>query len=470
MANVYTYREVWKTCLNRLQQKTTQEEFARWFEPIEALTFDGTNLRLKVPSENHVNHIEENYSNIFAQIIYQFYGNQTRVLYAIPNVEQMAVSNNTTTTTTAIPKFSPQTDTKDLPENPYTIPGVQRLRIDPQLTAKYTFETHIEGKCNRLARSGGMSVAVNPGASAFNPLYIYGASGLGKTHIAQAIGHEVLMRHPELNVLYVPMNKFMAQFQTAYKNGDINDFIRYYQMFDVLIIDDIQELTGKVGTQNVFFNVFNHLQMAGKQIILTSDKPPVELRDIEQRLLTRFKWGLSAKIDAPDYETKLKIIRSKSETLGVPLSEEVVTYLANNISANIREIEGALLSIKANALFMGRRVSISLAKEVLKAFVQVTQKEISISRITEIVCQYYNISENDFNSSKRTREVAQARQVAMYLAKQYTKSPLATIGSAIGGRNHATVLHSCKAVSNMIETDKIFKAQIEELEKMISEG
>ena len=302
------------------------------------------------------------------------------------------------------------------------------------------------------------------------PLYIYGASGLGKTHIAQAIGHEVLMRHPEMKVLYVPMNKFMAQFQTAYKNGDINDFIRYYQMFDVLIIDDIQELTGKVGTQNVFFNVFNHLQMAGKQIILTSDKPPVELRDIEQRLLTRFKWGLSAKIDAPDYETKLKIIRSKSETLGVPLSEEVVTYLANNISANIREIEGALLSIKANALFMGRRVSISLAKEVLKAFVQVTQKEISISRITEIVCQYYNIPEGDFNSSKRTREVAQARQVAMYLAKQYTKSPLATIGSAIGGRNHATVLHSCKAVSNMMETDKIFKAQIEELEKMISEG
>jgi chromosomal replication initiator protein len=210
--------------------------------------------------------------------------------------------------------------------------------------------------------------------------------------------------------------------------------------------------------------------MAGKQIILTSDKPPVELRDIEQRLLTRFKWGLSAKIDVPDYETKLKIIRSKSESLGVPLTEEVTTYLANNIAANIREIEGALLSIKANASFMGRRVSISLAKEVLKAFVQVTQKEISISRITQIICQYYDISESDFNSAKRTREVAQARQVAMYLAKQYTKSPLAAIGSAIGGRNHATVLHSCKAVSNMIETDKIFKAQIEELEKIISEG
>ena len=468
MANAYTYREVWKTCLNRLQQKTTQEEFARWFEPIEALTFDGTNLRLKVPSENHVNHIEENYSNIFAQIIYQFYGNQTRVLYAIPNVEQMAV-NNSTTTATAIPTFSPQTDTKDLP-NPYAIPGVQRLKIDPQLNAKYTFETHIEGKCNRLARSGGMSVAVNPGASAFNPLYIYGASGLGKTHIAQAIGHEVLMRHPEMKVLYVPMNKFMAQFQTAYKNGDINDFIRYYQMFDVLIIDDIQELTGKVGTQNVFFNVFNHLQMAGKQIILTSDKPPVELKDIEQRLLTRFKWGLSAKIDTPDYETKLKIIRSKSEMMGVSLPDEVITYLADNISANIREIEGALLSLKANAQYMNRRFSTSLAKEVLKAYVHMSQKEISVNRITEIVCQYFDIDEQSFNSTKRTREVAQARQIAMYLAKQHTKLPLTAIGSAIGGRNHATVLHSCKNVTNLIETDKVFRNQIEEIEKLIIAG
>ena len=241
-------------------------------------------------------------------------------------------------------------------------------------------------------------------------------------------------------------------------------------MIDVLIIDDIQELTGKTGTQNAFFNIFNHLQLAGKQLILTSDKPPVELKDIEQRLLTRFKWGLSAQIDTPDYATKLKIIRSKAESMGINLADDVVSYLADNISANIREIEGALLSLKANAQYLNRRISTSLAKDVLKAYVHVSQKEISINRITEIVCQYYEIEEKDFNSTKRTREVAQARQIAMYLAKQHTKLPLAAIGSAIGGRNHATVLHSCKSVTNLIDTDKLLKSQIEELNKLIIKG
>ena len=242
-------------------------------------------------------------------------------------------------------------------------------------------------------------------------------------------------------------------------------------MVDVLIIDDIQELSGnKVATQNAFFNIFNHLQLAGKQIILTSDKPPVELKDLEQRLLTRFKWGLSAMIDTPDYETKVKIIRSKAKSMDINIPEDVVTYLADNISANIREIEGALLSLNANVSYMNRRISTSLAKEVLKAYVHMSQREISVNRITEIVCKYFEIDEQSFNSSKRTREVAQARQIAMYLAKQHTKLPLAAIGSAIGGRNHATVLHSCKNVTNLIETDKVVKSQIEEIEKIILAG
>lgn len=466
MANAQTYREVWKVCLNKIQQHTSEEEFAKWFEPLKPLSFDGTNLRLRVPDGNHAQHIENNYRKIFAQAIFELFGNQTKLHYAIPSSEEKTpVAANADIT--EISKHVTQTNTQQLPQNPFAIPGMKRVMFPTQLNPKYTFSTHIEGECNRLARSAGKTIAVTPGSSPFNPLYIYGASGLGKTHIVQAIGHEVCARHPELQVLYVSTNKFMAQFQTAYKNGDITDFIRFYQMIDVLIIDDIQELAGKSGTQNVFFNVFNHLQMAGKQIILTSDKPPVELQDIEQRLLTRFKWGLSAKIDTPDYETKLKIIRNKAESLGVSLTEEVVLYLAENISANIREIEGALLTLKANASFMGRRISTSLAKEVLKAFVHVSQKEISINHITTTVCQYFNINEESFNSTKRTREVAQARQIAMYLAKQYTKLPLAAIGSAIGGRNHATVLHSCKAVSNMIDTDKVFRGQIEELGKII---
>lgn len=468
MANTYTNSEVWQVCLSRIKEQTSNEEFARWFEPIQPLSFDGTNLRLKFPNKNHIEHIQKNYMNIFAKAIMQMYGRQTYLHYAIPNSEEKTpVSANADMT--AITRHIAQTDTANI-KNPFVIPGVKRLAIDPQLNSKYTFSTHVEGECNRLARSAGMTVALTPGSSPFNPLYIYGCSGLGKTHIAQAIGHEVRERHPELQVLYVSTNKFQAQFQTAFKNGEINDFIRFYQMIDVLIIDDIQELTGKTGTQNAFFNIFNHLQLAGKQIILTSDKPPVELKDIEQRLLTRFKWGLSAQIDIPDYTTKLKIIRSKSEQMGIALADDVVNYLADNISANIREIEGALLSLKANAQYLNRRISTSLAKDVLKAYVHVSQKEISINRITEIVCQYYEIDEKDFNSTKRTREVAQARQVAMYLAKQHTKLPLAAIGSAIGGRNHATVLHSCKSVSNLIDTDKLLKSQIEELNKLITKG
>ena len=347
--------------------------------------------------------------------------------------------------------------------------GVERIAVsgDPQLNPGLTFATFIEGECNRLARSAGMSVAVNPGNNPFNPLYIYGDSGLGKTHIVQSIGHEVRQRHPELQVLYVSMNKFQAQFQTAYKNGEIPDFIHFYQMIDVLIIDDIQELTGKTGTQNAFFNIFNHLQLAGKQLILTSDKPPVELKDIEQRLLTRFKWGLSAQLNTPDYDTKLKIIRAKAQKLGAQITDDVVAYLADNISANVREIEGALSSLVANASFLGRKITTSLAKEILKVYVKLYQKEITIDHIIEVVCEYLNLDFARFNSTERTREIAQARQIAMYLAKQHTKAPLTTIGSAIGGRNHATVLHSCKAVTNLIETDKAFRRQVEEIEKKV---
>ena len=290
---------------------------------------------------------------------------------------------------------------------------------------------------------------------------------MGKTHIVQAIGHEVRQRHPELYVLYVSMNKFQAQFQTAYKRGEITDFIHFYQMIDVLIIDDIQELTGKPGTQNAFFNIFNHLQLAGKQLILTSDKPPVELKDIEQRLLTRFKWGLSAQVQTPDYETKLKIIRAKAEKLGAQISEEVIAYLADNISANVREIEGALSSLVANASFLGRKITTSLAKEILKVYVKLYQKEITIDHIIKTVCEHLSIDFDRFNSTERTREIAQARQIAMYLSKQHTKAPLTTIGASIGGRNHATVLHSCKAVSNLLETDKQFRRTVEEIEKKV---
>lgn len=464
--NSQTYSDMWQSCLDRIKAQTTEEEFVKWFQPIVPLEFDGTTLRLRVPNASYVYQIEKNYIPFLRPIISQLYGHQTRLHYAVPKAEAKEAPVAADADTTAISQFNTQTNTANI-KNPFVIPGLKKIIIDPQLNPNYTFSTFIEGECNRLARSAGMSVAVNPGNNPFNPLYIYGDSGLGKTHIVQSVGHEVRQRHPELQVLYVSMNKFQAQFQTAYKNGEIPDFIHFYQMIDVLIIDDIQELTGKTGTQNAFFNIFNHLQLAGKQLILTSDKPPVELKDIEQRLLTRFKWGLSAQLNTPDHETKVKIIRAKAQKLGAQISDEVVSYLAENISTNVREIEGALSSLVANASFMGRKITTSLAKEILKVYVKLYQKEITIDQIIKVVCDYLNLDFERFNSSERTREIAQARQIAMYLSKQHTKAPLTTIGASIGGRNHATVLHSCKAVTNLMETDKAFCRQVEEIEKRV---
>lgn len=464
--NTQTYNEMWQQCLAHLRTQTTEEEFSKWFEPIVPLEFDGTTLRLRVPNASYVYQIEKNYLKFLRPIISQLYGLQTKLFYAVP---KPAPAPQPEVDTTEIRRAIVQNDTANI-QNPLTIPGLRRLKIDPNLSPGLRFSNYIEGNCNRLARSAGMAIAINPGNNPFNPLYIYGDSGLGKTHVVQAIGHEICERHPELQVLYVSMNKFQAQFQRAYlsdKKGELNDFIHFYQMIDVLIIDDIQELTGKPGTQNVFFNIFNHLHLSGKQLILTSDKPPVELKDIEERLLTRFKWGLTTQIQTPDYQTKIKIIKAKVDKLNVPISEEVVAFLAENISANVREIEGALSSLVANASFMGRRITTSLAKEILKVYVQLTQKEITIDHIIDVVCAHQNIDRTRLNSTERTRDVAQSRQIAMYLAKQHTKAPLTAIGSAIGGRNHATVLHSCKAISNLIETDKNFRHQVEEIERLV---
>ncbi|MBQ3209617.1 MAG: chromosomal replication initiator protein DnaA [Alistipes sp.] len=461
------YKDAWQNCLSQIQAQTSAEEFAKWFLPIVPLEFDGSKLRLRVPSKSFVDKIEGHYINVLRPLIAESFGYQTRLCYAVPKSEQPTISSAADSTSQSIPNRIDPTKI----QNPVTIPGIPRPipRFDPQLNHNYTFENFIEGECNRLVRSASMAVAINPGSSTpFNPLYIYGDSGLGKTHVAQAIGNEISLRHPELQVLYVAMSKFQSQFQAATIEKNIPNFIHFYQGVDVLILDDIQELSGKPGTQNAFFNIFNHLQMSGKQLVLISDKPPVELKDIEERLLTRFKWGLSAQIRIPDFQTKIKIIKAKAARLGANIPEDVINYLADNISANIREIEGAISSLVANTSFMGKKITISLAKEILKGYISLYQKEITIEHIIDTVCSYLNIDKERLNSAERTREVAIARQLAMYLAKQLTKIPLSAIGAAIGNRNHATVLHSCKTITNLIDTDQAFKLQVEELERLVS--
>ncbi|MBQ1964312.1 MAG: ATP-binding protein, partial [Tidjanibacter sp.] len=299
--NSATYNDVWQDCLARIRKQTSDEEFAKWFQPIVPIGFDGQTLRLRLPSEECVYHIEHNYIPSLRPIIYELFGDKTRLRYSVPQAGQAAPQGYTPTEASTKPMAQAvaQNDTAKI-KNPFIIPGIKKLVIDSQLNPNYTFETFVEGECNRLVRSVGLAVAIEPGKNAYNPLYIFGDSGLGKTHLAQAIGMEIKQRHPELQVLYVSMNKFQAQYTTAVLNKEPNDFINFYQMVDVLIIDDIQELSGnKSSTQNAFFNIFNHLHLTGKQLILTSDKRPSELSDINDRLLTRFKWGLAAELTQP---------------------------------------------------------------------------------------------------------------------------------------------------------------------------
>ena len=352
--------------------------------------------------------------------------------------------------------------------NPFIIPGLQKVNIDSQLNPNYSFENFVEGDCNRLARSAGLAVAGKPGGTSFNPLLIYGGTGLGKTHLAQAIGIDIKTRFPGKTVLFVQSERFIQQFIDSVKNNSQNDFVNFYQMIDVLIIDDIQFLSGKDKTQDVFFHIFNHLHQSNKQLVLTCDKPPADLQGMEQRLLSRFKWGLSADLQVPDIETRIAILQKKLYHDGIELAPDIVEYIAYSITSNIRELEGSLVTILAQSTFNKKVISLDLAKQMIDKFVKNTSHEVSIDYIQKVVCDYFNLPLEVLKSKTRKREVVQARQIAMYFAKSLTKSSLSTIGINCGGKDHATVLHACRTVNNLMDTDKRFKNYIEELNNKIS--
>jgi chromosomal replication initiator protein len=353
-------------------------------------------------------------------------------------------------------------------KNPFIIPGLRKIKVESHLNPNYSFDNFIEGDCNRLARSAGYAVAQKPGGTAFNPLLIYGGVGLGKTHLAHAIGIEIKKNHPDKTILYVPAEKFTQQFIEAVKNNTVGDFTQFYQMMDVLIIDDVQFLAGKEKTQDVFFHVFNHLHQNGKQLVITSDKAPVEMAGMEQRLLSRFKWGLSADLQTPGLETRIAILEKKMYAEGIDLPKEVVEYLAYSITTNIRELEGAMISLIAQSSLNKKAVTLDLAKQMIDKFVKNTAREVSIDYIQKVVCDYFNLPIELLKSKTRKREVVQARQIAMYFAKKMTKSSLASIGAHCGGKDHATVLHACRTVNNLHETDKQFRSYLEDLEKKLS--
>ena len=471
------FNQVWENCLAVIRDNVSLQSFKTWFEPISPIKLANSVLTIQVPSQFFYEWLEEHYITLLRKTIKKELGSEGKLEYSIIMENGL---NNPKPYTVRIPGTNRQAlknEPVSVPidvngekgiRNPFIIPGLKKVKIDSQLNPNYSFESFIEGDCNRLARSAGYAVSKNPGGTAFNPLLIYGGVGLGKTHLVHSIGIEIKNNHPSKTVLYVSSEKFTHQFIDAVRNNNQNDFIHFYQMIDVLIIDDVQFFSGKEKTQDVFFHIFNHLHQTGKQLILTSDKAPVELQGMEQRLLSRFKWGLSADVQNPELETRIAILETKMYNEGLELPKEVVEYLAYSITTNIRELEGALISLLAQSSLNKKAITLELAKQMIDKFVKNTAREVSIDYIQKMVCDYFDLPIELLKSKTRKREVVQARQIAMYFAKKMTKSSLANIGMHCGGKDHATVLHACKTVNNLIDTDKRFRGYVSDLEKKIS--
>jgi len=471
------YIVVWENCLKIIQDNLgNSQSYKTWFNPIKPVKLENNVLTIQVPSQFFYEWLEEHYIGLLKKTIKKELGVDGRLEYSIimdnsnygndPYTIKVPTSNKKATQNQAVnmPIDINNNSSKEIP-NPFIIPGLKKIKVNSQLIDHYSFDNFIEGDCNRLARSAGYAVAENPGKTAFNPLLIYSNVGLGKTHLAHAIGIQVKNNFPEKIVLYVSTEQFIQQYIDSIRNNNHNDFIHFYQMMDVLIIDDIQFLAGKEKTQDVFFHIFNYLHQRGKQIVITSDKAPVELNGMEPRLISRFKWGLSADLQIPNIETRIAILQKRLYKDGIEMPAEVIEYLAYSISNNIRELEGALISLLAQSSLNNKVITLDLAKQMIDKFVKNTTHELSIDFIQKIVCDHFNISVEKISSKTRKRDVVQARQLAMYFSKKLTKSSLASIGLQCGNKDHATVLHACRTVSNLLETDKQYKNNALELEK-----
>jgi chromosomal replication initiator protein len=470
--------EVWERCLKVIKDNIPFQSFKTWFEPIVPVSLEEDVLTIQVPSQFFYEWLEEHYIGLLKKTIKKELGTGGRLEYSVimdssyqdskpysanyPSNDKRATRNNPV----SMPIDLTKSGERDI-LNPFIIPGLKKIKVESQLVETYSFDNFIEGDCNRLARSAGWAIAENPGKTAFNPLLIYSSVGLGKTHLAHAIGLQVKSNFPEKTVLYVKTDQFINQYIDSVRNNNQNDFIHFYQMIDVLIMDDIQFVAGKEKTQDVFFHIFNHLHQNNRQIVLTSDKPPVELKGMEPRLLSRFKWGLAADLQVPDLETRIAILQKKLYKDGIEMPYEVVEYLAYSITTNIREMEGALISILAQSTLNKKSITLELAKQMIDKFVKNSAREISIDYIQKVVCDYFSLPLEAINSKTRKREIVQARQLAMFFSKKHTKSSLATIGLHCGNKDHATVLHACRTVNNLVETDKRFRIYVEEIDKKL---
>lgn len=459
---------VWNDCLEILKHEVDEQNFNTWFRPIVPLKNDGDVLTIQVPSQFFYEWLEEHYVLVLKKAVNTVLGPTGKLEYSVVvdsgnklnpplTVNYPNGSRNRTATSNGSSE----------PYSPFSNRVVNPQTVNSRLNPAYTFENFVEGDCNRLARSAGLAVAKKPGVTSFNPLMLYGGVGVGKTHLVQAVGNDIRTKLPEKVVLYVDQNDFTNQFLNALQNHQIQDFQNFYLQVDVLILDDVQFLSGREKTQEMFFHIFNQLHQTGKQIIMTSDCPPRDLKGFQERLLSRFKWGLTADLQEPDFETKLAIIHNKMESDGVEIPTEVAEYLAYSVDTNLRDMEGVLNSLLFHATLLKKDIDLELAKEVMKNIVKEIQSDVSVDFIQKTVADFFKIDLESMKSKVKKREIVIPRQVAMYFCKRFTQLTLQLIGQSFGGRDHSTVIHALESVEDMMKVDQNFKNQVDELYKKL---
>lgn len=417
-------------------------------------------MTIQVPSQFFYEWIEEHYVGLIKEAIVSEMGMNARLEYAV-----VVKDNQPEKTPLVTFKSSDQLEKENGRDAHKAEDLTQKLTLESSLNPTYMFDNFIEGDCNRLARSAGYAVAKKPGVTSFNPLMLYGGVGLGKTHLVQAIGNKIKKELPRKKIVYVASEKFTNQFIDSLKNNNLQNFISFYQEVDVLILDDIQFLRDKEKTQEIFFHIFNHLHQSGKQIVMTSDCAPRDLKGLQERLVSRFKWGLTADLQQPDFETRMAIIQKKIQEDGIQIPDEVVEYIAYTVDTNIRELEGVIISLIAHASLTRMDVDLELAKKVLKNIVKEIDSEVGIDYIQKTVSDFFHVEQDDLKAKTRKKEIVIARQVAMYFSKSYTNHSLKSIGYHFGGRDHSTVIHALQAVNDMMDTDSKFRYSVDELKK-----
>ena len=458
---IKNHLSIWESCLETIRENINPQSFKTWFDPIKPIKLSGDSLTIQVPNKFFYEWLEENYVGLLKKAIRKELGASGRLEY------QILVDNHRSDSYNAERQANASYYSDNKIPNPFVIPGIKKIKFDPQLNPKYGFDNFIEGDCNKLARSAGIAIAKNPGGTPFNPLVVFGEVGLGKTHLAHAIGNDAIRHAPKKNVLYVTTERFTQMIIDSIKKNNVSELITFFQSVDLLIVDDIQFLKGKLKTQEIFFNIFNQLHQLGKQIILTSDRAPKDLEGIQDRLISRFKWGLSADLQSPDFETRMAILQAKIEKEGVSIPQDVLEFVSYNVKSNIRELEGVLVSMIAQATLNDKVIDLMTAKKVVDSFIKESSKEITIDNIKQLVSDHFQIPMDKLQSKTRKREVVIARQLSMYLAKNHTKSSLKAIGANFGGRDHSTVIYSCRTVRDLMDTDVLFKDTVYQLEKKV---